>query len=243
MKKPLDQTIVALDNMNAEEAISFLTENAKHFKTVKIGLELFCAYGPEIIHEITEEFDIGLFLDLKLHDIPNTVAKAIHSLKGFPIDFLTLHLCGGRKMIAQAIEAAQVSLPQTTLLGVSYLTSLGDPDFSELWDLKKDQVPLAFSRLFQLACDLKLGGVVCSPHELALVQKIEQKKNHQFCKVCPGIRFEDEINVGETGDQTRVLSPQMAIESGADYIVMGRSLTQAKNLSQRLRSAIFLIYF
>jgi orotidine-5'-phosphate decarboxylase len=230
----LDRVIVALDNMGPEDINSFMEAGGHHFKTVKLGLEAFCRRGPEGIKEFHRRWQKDIFLDLKLHDIPNTVVKAISSLKGLPVTFLTLHLSGGRRMLESAVEEAQKALPDTKLLGVSYLTSLGPEDMKEIWGYSTDQINSAFERLFQLALESKMHGLILSPSELELVSTLENRHQRQLTKITPGIRFSDELASNNTQDQQRVATPEESLKNGADYIVMGRSLNLAKNLAQRI---------
>ena len=231
----LEKVIVALDNMGKDQVIRFLDQKENTLPFVKLGLEMFCLEGPQFVREINERFNKKIFLDLKLHDIPNTVAKSIRSLEGLPIEFLTIHLSGGREMILKALEAQKQYLPNTKLLGVSYLTSLDETDFNDLHGLSKEEIPMAFNRLFQLALETKIQGIVCSSHEVSLVKELENNSEHQLIKVCPGIRFEDEIKAGAIQDQKRVLSPKDAFQNGATYLVMGRSLNSTDKLAQRIQ--------
>ncbi len=231
----LSKVIVALDNMPKANVFHFLDKAGAELELVKIGLELFCSEGPQFVKEVVNRHQKKIFLDLKLHDIPNTVAQAINALKGLPIEFLTLHLSGGKGMLEEAILMAKEALPQTKLLGVSYLTSLDKQDFHNIQGIKEEEIPKAFERLFDLALETKVHGVVCSAHELKLVQNSEQKKSLKLIKICPGIRFQDEIDTCETGDQKRVMTPENAFREGAHFIVMGRSITQTDNLETRLQ--------
>ncbi len=142
--KLIDRIIVALDNMNETEVYAFLDRSNHTYKTVKIGLELFYLLGPDLVKKIHDLYNVDIFLDLKLHDIPNTVKKAIRSLNGLPIKFLTIHLTGGRNMITEALDEASVSLPNTNLLGVSFLTSLGDQDFQEIYNFNTHKFKIHF---------------------------------------------------------------------------------------------------
>ncbi|MCK5073844.1 MAG: orotidine-5'-phosphate decarboxylase [Bacteriovoracaceae bacterium] len=230
----IDRTIVALDNMNKGDILDFLDRTNGEFRFVKIGMELFYKEGRNIVMEIHDKYKVEIFLDLKLHDIPNTVKKAIKSLSGLPVKFLTVHLAGGEKMLKEAILEAQTSLQKTNLLGVSFLTSLSANDFTELFDYDEKKTKEAFERFFKVACKAKIHGVILSPHELELCRQIERQSGHELLKITPGIRFQDEINSGNTQDQARVLSPQSAIQNGADYLVIGRSLTMADNIEKRI---------
>lgn len=232
----LSRVIVALDNMSATQIRSFLKQTQGRLSFVKIGLETFCRYGRDFVTEIKDDYHCDIFLDLKLHDIPNTVAKAVNALEGLPVKFLTVHLSGGIKMLEQALEQQKLSLPKTQLLGVSYLTSLDEADFQNIWGIESAQISGQFEKLFRLAHQTNLGGIVCSPHEAKILRELEKSTQApRQLLVCPGVRFQDEIDSG-TGlqDQKRILSPSEALAQGIDYLVMGRPLTQAKNLEQRL---------
>lgn len=224
----LDRVIVALDQMNLDEIDQFLSRPKNTITTVKIGLELFVKHGPELVNKIHKVHNKKIFLDLKLHDIPITVERAIKSLAGLPIEFLTIHLSGGEEMLKAAINEARCSIPQCKILGVSFLTSLEAKDLSQLFGINNTEE--AFLRLFGVANSSKIDGVICSPHEIGLV-----KNNYpQLLAITPGIRFNDEIQNQNTQDQKRVASPKDALKLGADFLVIGRSLTKSENLVARL---------
>jgi orotidine-5'-phosphate decarboxylase len=209
---------IALDNMDIDGINVFLS--SYKIQNIKIGLEQFLKYGPDLITDLNRRYGVQVFLDLKLHDIPNTVYNAIKALKGLPITFLTVHISGGKNMLESAIKAGQLYLPNCKILGVSILTSLEQNDLDELFNIDLNQS--TFDRLFKLANDVKLSGVICSPLEL----KILKSKHPNLLAICPGIRFEEEIIQGmNIGDQKRVLNPKAAFIEGADYLVIGRSLT------------------
>jgi orotidine-5'-phosphate decarboxylase len=224
----LEKVIVALDQMNLDEIDSFLSRPENNLVTVKVGLELFIKYGPDLVHKIHRDHKKKIFLDLKLHDIPVTVERAIHSLKNLPIDFLTIHLSGGEAMIRAALTEARTSIPQCKILGVSFLTSLSESDLENLFGITETEV--AFLRLFKIASIAGIDGVVCSPHEIALVKK----HYPHLLVITPGIRFSDEIKSQIVQDQKRVATPKAAISLGADYLVMGRSLTKSLELKERI---------
>ena len=223
-----NKIMAAIDNKDWPELERFMQTTGKHLTLFKLGLEFFNRYGKEgVARFLTTYPDKKVFLDLKLHDIPNTVAKAILALEGLNLSFLTIHLTGGRQMIREARRAMQTALPECQLLGVSFLTSLGEADFDELFGLEFDNHELkhlAFSRLLRLAHEEKVDGVVCSPSELDLLAQLRRDHGHSYYPVTPGIRFAEEIASGITHDQKRVMSPQDALALGARYLVMGRSL-------------------
>lgn len=216
----MNRIIVALDGMNKEQIFSYLDEIKGEINFVKIGMEAYYKYGRELLIEIKNRYDVSLFLDLKLHDIPNTVKGAISSLEGLPIEFLTVHLQGGKNMLKEAMKQKSISLPQTKLLGVSYLTSLDEHDFLEIWNTKKENIEDSFLRLFKLAEDCKLEGIVCSADEATLV-----KERFNLQVISPGIRLRDDLKANKVGDQRRVFCAKDALSRGCDYLVIGRSLT------------------
>jgi orotidine-5'-phosphate decarboxylase len=223
-----EKVFVALDNMGLDEIFEFLDSAQGRIKNIKIGLELFNKYGPGVVKEIYEKYGLNIFLDLKLHDIPNTVSKAVLSLKGLPIKFLTVHLSGGSKMLEETIKARDLSIPDCKILGVSVLTSLDEKDLKEIWNI--ESLESALENLFKIAKQTNIDGVICSPKDLSILKEL----NSGLLAVTPGIRFIDEIANNTISDQKRVLPPKDAFENGADYLVMGRSLTQANDLNQRI---------
>ena len=225
----MKRVFVALDNMDKAQIFSLLDKSKGKITSVKIGLELFNLYGRELVKEVYDRYKVEIFLDLKLHDIPNTVSKAIRSLKGLPISYLTLHLSGGIEMLKASVEMRNTSLPQCKLLGVSILTSLNDQDIESIWGITNSKE--LYKNLFLLAKKAEIEGVVCSPYELEILKDLDLGLE----SMCPGIRFQDEINDKSTGDQKRVLSPSSALENGATNLVIGRSLTQAVSLESRIK--------
>ena len=230
MSNKLNKVFIALDNMDLDQIFKFLESSNGDIQLIKIGLELFNKYGPTIVNEIFEKYKVDIFLDLKLHDIPNTVYKSIKALEGLPIKYLTIHLSGGIKMLEMARQAKEESIPNCKLLGVSILTSLDKQDLNEIWGV--DNLENTFKRLFALADKSSIEGVICSAQDLPILKSFK----NSLIAVCPGIRFEDEIISGQKSDQKRILSPQDAFKQGADLLVIGRSITQAENLSDRIKS-------
>ena len=229
--KNLDRIILALDQMNADEIKQFLDLHGHHFKTIKIGLELYLKYGNQFILEMSQKYQKDIFLDLKLHDIPKTVEKAILSLENLPIKFLTVHLGGGLSMLESSLNEIKKTNPTCQLLGVSFLTSLELKDLQMIYGIQNSDE--AFLRLFKLAHDSGISGVVCSAHELHLLKSLQTN----LIAVTPGVRFLDEINNQSLQDQKRVMDPLLAIKKGADYLVMGRSFTQSNNIKIETRIA------
>ena len=232
---PCSRTMVALDNMTNDQAFELLESMPRELEIVKIGMELFYQYGPDFVKKVHEDYGKRIFLDLKLHDIPNTVAKALGYLSQLPVEFITVHLSGGRQMLEACQQVRSQKMTHVNILGVSYLTSLDQANFKETWSMTEKDVPEAFERLFLLARTTNTQGVVCSPQELRLLKKTQESHEKKLLSVCPGIRFQDEIDSGSLGDQKRVLSPEEAFKEGADYLVIGRSLTQAKNIMERVK--------
>lgn len=225
----MNRVFVALDQLTLDEIKSLLNSSQGKIKSIKIGLELFLKYGPEVVSFLKHDFGVNIFLDLKIHDIPVTVEKAIQSLYSLPIDFLTIHLSGGETMINHALKSADKYLPNTKLLGVSFLTSLETSDTQKVFGI--DLNDTAFTRMFNLANTTNLHGVVCSPKELSLLKKI----NPNIIAVTPGVRFAFEIeNNLNIEDQKRILSIEDTFKNGADYIVLGRSLTKTKDQDELL---------
>ena len=211
----LDQVAVALDTNDRATFERWCALFGPRVGVLKVGLEAFVRWGPPAI-EIARRHARGLFLDLKLHDIPNTVAGAVRSARELAVDYLTLHSAGGPAMIAAAAEAAE---GKVALLAVTVLTHLDEPTLERL-DLPGGSARRALLWA-HLAREAGASGVVCSPLELAALRAAEPRP---FLLVAPGIR-----PAGTTGsdDQRRTATAAAAIASGADLIVIGRPLTQA----------------
>lgn len=210
--------ILALDIPTREAAAPILRQLRGSLRWVKIGLQMFTAHGPDYVRAVADEgFDI--FLDLKLHDIPNTVAKAVESLAPLPIGMLTLHTCGGREMMAAADAARRAVKPGLLLLGVTVLTSMNAAGLAETGVAAAPDAQV--SRLGRLAIDSGLRGLVCSPLEVTALRR-ELPDDVQL--VTPGIR-----PAGEAGgdDQKRIMTPAGAARAGSSYIVVGRPILKA----------------
>jgi orotidine-5'-phosphate decarboxylase len=212
---PKDRLIVALDVAGKDKASRLVEELAPHVGMFKVGKELFTAEGPAMVRSIIEAGS-SVFLDLKFHDIPNTVAKAVGAASQLGAFFVTLHLSGGRAML----EAAASALPAegTQLLGVTVLTSHTDASLQETGS--SGTVSETVRRLVILAQESGIDGVVCSPHEIALVR---ETAGDDLVIVTPGIRPAG----APRGDQARVTTPLEALRLGSDYIVVGRPITEA----------------
>ena len=210
--------IVAVDETSFIEASKILDNLDPKKCMVKIGSISFNSIGKEIVYHAADKgFDI--FLDLKLHDIPNTVKKSIQGLTSLPIIMLTIHTSGGKDMMMAAMEA--VSGTQIKVFGVTALTSLSDDEIDEIFQrTSSEQV----SVMLDLAESAGIDGIVCSPHELKLV-----KKRNTLLSVTPGIRLQD-----SNDDQKRFMTPKEAINLGADFLVIGRPITEAENIAEAL---------
>ena len=210
--------IVAIDEINFKKASDILDKLDSELCMVKIGSVAFNSIGPDIIFYAAEKgFDI--FLDLKLHDIPNTVKKSIEGLISYPIKMLTIHASGGREMMTAAMEA--VSGTDIKIFGVTTLTSLSDTETSEIFQRTSAEQVSAMLDLAELS---SIDGVVCSPHELELVCK-----RQSLLSITPGIRMKD-----SNDDQKRVMTPKEAIDLGADYLVIGRPITKSTDIKKSL---------
>ena len=212
--------ILALDLPTREAAAPVLRQLRGSLRWVKIGLQMFTAYGPDYVRAVAGE-GFQVFLDLKLHDIPNTVAKAVESLAPLPIGMLTLHTGGGREMLATARQAQLQTRPDLLLLGVTVLTSMDAAGLAEIGVAAAPE--LQVSRLARLGVDAGLVGLVCSPLEVASLRG-QLPSGVQL--VTPGIR-----PAGDAGgdDQKRVMTPAEAARAGSSYIVVGRPILKAKD--------------
>ena len=211
--------IIALDFDSKEKVFSFLDQFTEEKPFVKIGMELYYAEGPDIVRQIKARGH-KIFLDLKLHDIPNTVKKAMAVLSGLDVDMTNLHAAGTKAMMEAAVEG--LTRPDGTrplLIAVTQLTSTSQERMEQDLLIEKplDQVVMHYA---QCAAQAHLDGVVCSPLEAG---KVHETCGKNFLTVTPGVRFAD----GEVGDQVRVTTPERAKEIGSDYIVVGRPITQA----------------
>lgn len=211
--------IIACDFKGKKEVMDFLDKFTEEKPYLKIGMELFYAEGPEIVKEIKRRGH-KIFLDLKLHDIPNTVKKSMAVLSGLDVDMCNLHAAGTKAMMEAALEG--LTRPDGTrplLIAVTQLTSTDEDRMRDELLIKKpiDEVVMHYAKN---AADAGLDGVVCSPLEAGKVKKV---CGESFMTVTPGVRFAD----GDVGDQKRVTTPAKAKEIGSDYIVVGRPITQA----------------
>ncbi len=226
------ELIVALDLPNEELVDATLRALPEAVRWYKVGLELFCTAGPAVLARLQQR-DKRIFLDLKLHDIPNTVAAAVHAAAGHRVDLLTVHATGGAAMLKAAAEAARehgTERPQ--IIAVTTLTSLSHRDLKAI-GVERDVSEQAIA-LGRMALDCGIDGLVCSPLEL---EQLREAFGAEPILVTPGIRLADD----QTDDQKRVSTPETAVRLGADYLVVGRSLLNAPDpraTAERMLQAI-----
>lgn len=211
--------IIALDFANLDEIKKIIEHINPKQSMVKVGLQLYVSQGKIVLDYLTEK-GFEIFLDLKLHDIPNTVNRTVKEISNFNVAMTTIHLQGGRDMIEAALESAS----NTKIIGVSVLTSLNDDDVEEMHGSNFDN---QFKRIIKLAETTEIDGIVCSPQEL------KQLKKFNRIKVVPGIR-----NELTSDDQKRTMSSKEAYENGADFIVVGRPITQSDNIKETILNYI-----
>ena len=216
---PRERLIVALDVSTAAAAQKIVQAVGDSVSTFKIGKQLFTAEGPEVVRELVRA-GRQVFLDLKFHDIPNTVAAAVKSAAALNVAMLTVHASGGAKMLRAAADAAKSAKKPPLVLAVTVLTSLGDQDLQEIGVSGRttDQV----LRLAELARNSGCMGVVASPQE---VRQLRAMLGTGFAIVTPGVRPAG----SDAGDQARVATPAEAIRNGASHLVVGRPITEAKD--------------
>ncbi|ACB75723.1 orotidine-5'-phosphate decarboxylase [Opitutus terrae] len=209
--------ILVLDAPSPRDIAPVLKRLSGTVRWAKIGLEMYTACGPDCVREVAD-LGYNVFLDLKLHDIPNTVAKAVESAARLPIKMLTLHTCGGREMMSWAAKAQQQHAPELLLLGVTVLTSMSAVHLHEVG--VPDSPEAQVVRLGRLAVDAGLRGLVCSPLEIA---PLRAALPSDVTLVTPGIRPRD----AAADDQTRVMTPAEAARTGANFLVIGRPIFKA----------------
>jgi orotidine-5'-phosphate decarboxylase len=216
--------IIALDYSAAAPALALADRLQPSLCRLKVGKELFTATGPELLDRLMQR-GFEIFLDLKFHDIPNTVAQACKAAAGHGVWMVNVHAMGGRKMLEAAREAIAGSIRPPKLIAVTLLTSMADEDLA---DIGINATPAEMVlRLATLAQESGLDGVVCSAQEASLLRK---HFGQDFCLVTPGIRPEH----ASANDQARVMTPQAALRAGSSYLVIGRPITQAADPMQAL---------
>jgi orotidine-5'-phosphate decarboxylase len=227
---PASRIFVSIDTPEVASARGLAERLSDRVGGIKLGLEFFVGQGPAGIRTVVSGIGLPLFIDLKLHDIPNTVAAAVRAMLPLQPTFLTIHTSGGPAMMRAAAEAASMTdLQRPRLLGVTVLTSLDDDDLVSVGQ----SVPVLDQarRLAALAQSSGLDGIICSPAEVAALRA---DCGPDFVLMVPGIRPAG----AAVGDQKRVMTPRDAVEQGADYLVIGRPITQASDPASAARSIV-----
>jgi orotidine-5'-phosphate decarboxylase len=223
--------ICAIDTTDVDVARELIVQVSPHVGAIKLGLEYFVANGAAGVHALAD-MKMPVFLDLKFHDIPNTVAKAIEATAGINTFMMTVHTSGGRTMLRRAIDAS-MNVAQKTgkerpfIVGVTVLTSMDQADLHIVG--VRDDVLDQVKRLADLAQSAGLDGVVCSSYEIAMLRK---QCGDDFLLVVPGIRPAG----SDAGDQKRIMTPAQAVERGASYLVIGRPITEDAHPAQAAQS-------
>jgi len=220
-----EKIIVALDTSDRQKALDITKQISPIIKKVKVGMELFYSEGPNIISEL-HEFGVQVFVDLKIHDIPNTAAGAAMSLTKHGVWMWNVHVTGGITMMKRAKENAEkaaqlLGIQMPLIIGVTQLTSTSQQMLEQQIGIK-ESVKETVVRYAQMAKEAGLDGVVASAQEVPF---IKAECGNAFITVTPGIRMQD----SETDDQVRITTPRQAIELGTDYMVIGRNITMAAN--------------
>ncbi|ABQ54817.1 TPA: orotidine-5'-phosphate decarboxylase [Legionella pneumophila] len=212
--------IVALDFDNQDNALQLVEKLDPNHCALKVGSELFTLLGPQFVKELVRR-EFKVFLDLKFHDIPNTVAKACHSAAELGVWMMNVHAIGGLKMLQAARESLKTyGKDKPLLIAVTVLTSFEEAELASVGI--SNTLPEQATHLAMLAREAGLDGVVSSAHEVKI---IKQKCGENFITVTPGIRLPNNLK----DDQSRVMTPQQAIREGSDFLVIGRPITQASN--------------
>ena len=211
-KQPI---FVAVDTNNHKRASEIINSTKNYIYGVKFGLEFFCSKGGREAIKKFKNKNVKIFLDLKLKDIPNTVYKAIKSLRDISPDYLTIHASGGLEMMKAAKKAQSETNKKMKILAVTILTSLTNKDLKQMGSNTPIQTQV--QKLAQTARLAKIHGIVCSAHEITKVKKVS--KNFEI--VVPGIRISNKVQ-----DQKRVMSPKQALKLGATHLVIGRNITK-----------------
>lgn len=227
-KASRERLIVALDVSSAAAAQKIVATVGDAALTYKVGMQLYTAEGPQIVRELVTS-GRRVFLDLKYHDIPNTVASAVHEAARLGVSMLTVHASGSVKMLRAAADAAKAVNPALTVLGVTVLTSMGEDDLGKIG--VQGTVLDEVLRLAKLALDNGCKGIVSSARESAALRK---EFGHNFAIVTPGVRMAGSGH----GDQVRVVTPAEAIKAGASHIVVGRPITEAADPAAAAREIL-----
>jgi len=222
---PDNPVIVALDYPATEPALALADRLSPRLCRLKVGKELFTVAGPTLVESLQRR-GFEVFLDLKFHDIPNTVAGAVRAAAALGVWMVNVHACGGRRMLEAAVDALAPVRKKPLLIAVTVLTSMSEEDLRETGC--DEPVAERVSRYAALAADCGLDGVVCSAGEAT---RLRRERGDGFCLVTPGIRLAGD----SAGDQRRVLTPAEALAAGSDYLVIGRSITAAQDPLGALR--------
>src|SRR5690606_16668077 len=214
----MTNVIVALDLHDAAEALALVDRVGPAVQYYKVGSQLFTAAGPDVVRELRAR-DKKVFLDLKYHDIPHTVARAVEAAARLGVDLLTLHVSGGSAMLQAARDAAGPDGPR--LIGVTILTSAAAADIEEVWGKELRSLREEVSRLAALAADAGLQGVVASALEADVLKR---RHGTEFLVLTPGVRPQGAV----IGDQIRTATPAAAARAGADFIIVGRPVLTAE---------------
>ena len=215
--KKNSKIIVALDCSNKNDAISLANKLHPSFCNLKVGLQLFVSCGPSIIQEL-HKLGYKVFLDLKFHDITNTVVKSCLAAAELGVWMINIHSSGGSKMMHQVMKEIKDNNYKTLVLGVTMLTSIDENEMKEIGYINNMEQQV--HNMAEMSYKANLNGIVCSAQEAKLVKS---RFPNNFLCVCPGIRSAGD----NTNDQKRIMTPQMAFENGADYIVVGRPITES----------------
>lgn len=213
------KVIIALDFSERQQVLDLVSRLDPQECRLKVGKELFTSYGPQIVRDL-QALGFEIFLDLKFHDIPNTVYKAIRAAADLGVWMVNVHASGGRTMLTQARQAINDSQNKPLLIAVTILTSLSASEVAEIG--YGQDVANQVKHLARLSYECGLDGVVCSAQEANIIKSVTAP---EFLTVTPGIRLADATK----DDQTRVMTPEAAVANGADYLVIGRPITQADN--------------
>lgn len=213
------KVIIALDFSERQQVLDLVSRLDPQECRLKVGKELFTSYGPQIVRDL-QALGFEIFLDLKFHDIPNTVYKAIRAAADLGVWMVNVHASGGRTMLTQAQQAINDSQNKPLLIAVTILTSLSASEVAEIG--YGQDVANQVKHLARLSYECGLDGVVCSAQEANIIKSVTAP---EFLTVTPGIRLADATK----DDQTRVMTPEAAVANGADYLVIGRPITQADN--------------
>lgn len=220
--------IVAMDNMNVNQVLTLADELDPKLCRLKVGKELFTKAGSTLVYQLQERgFDI--FLDLKFHDIPNTTAQAVLAAADMGVWMVNVHASSGRVAMETVKQRLKQQNYSTLVIAVTVLTSMSSQDLQEIG--VSDSIETQVSRLAQLTQQAGLDGVVCSAQEANMLKQLCGK---EFILVTPGIRMVDDAS----DDQTRICTPAQAMANGSDYLVIGRSITQAKNPTEKLQKIL-----